>query len=740
MRTRIFRVGGMSCAACSGRIESAVGALDGVQSCNANIGNNTATVVYDENVVTEDRIAAAITGAGYQVISDDRGEADKAALEALAVQKRDLILAIVFAIPLSIVAMGHMFGLEPGIDALSQCILQIVLLAPILYAGRRFFRKGIPALFSKSPTMDSLVSLGCTASVLMGLHGTYLVWTGDVMALHSLSFDSAGMIIALVSIGKYLEARSKYRTNDSLRKLLEMAPDQATVVRDGVESVVGSSDLVPGDIILIRPGEKIATDATVVDGESSVDESMLTGESIPVTKRPGDLVYGATINGSGSLRARVEKTGDDTVLFQIARMMEMAQGTKAPVASVADRVAAVFVPIVIVIAFLACAGWILAGRDAEFALKIAVSILVISCPCAMGLATPLAIVVGTGIGSKHGILFKTAASLEAAANIDTVILDKTGTCTIGHPEVVSVSTGMDEKEFVSVAASAESDSEHPLGQAVVAYATRAGIEIPEHSGFESVTGGGVRCSVEGRDAIVGSRRFLSENGIEAPEDADSDASEGRTCILVAIDGAYAGSISIMDPVRPESPAAVSALIDDGKRVMMVTGDRRSTAEHIAGELGIADVRSETKPGDKLEIVKELQVAQRRVAMTGDGINDAPALTQSDLGIAVGSGTDIAMESADVVLMNDDLRSVPASLEIGKATLKNIRQNLFFAFCYNAVCIPIAAGLPVLLGYDGLIDQMPMISAATMSLSSISVVSNAMRLRSFRPNALRDGPR
>ena len=730
----------MSCAACSGRIESAVGALDGVQSCNANIGNNTATVVYDENVVTEDRIAAAITGAGYQVISDDRGEADRTALEALAVQKRDLILAIVFAIPLSIVAMGHMFGLEPGISALSQCILQIVLLAPILYAGRRFFRKGIPALFSKSPTMDSLVSLGCTASVLVGLYGTYRVWTGDMMALHSLSFDSAGMIIALVSIGKYLEARSKYRTNNSLRKLLEMAPDQATVVRDGVESVVRSSDLVIGDIILIRPGEKVPTDATVVDGESSVDESMLTGESIPVTKRPGDLVYGATVNGSGSLRARVEKTGDDTVLFQIARMMEMAQGTKAPVASVADRVAAVFVPIVIVIAFLACAGWILAGRDAEFALKIAVSVLVISCPCAMGLATPLAIVVGTGIGSKHGILFKTAASLEAAANIDTVILDKTGTCTVGHPEVVSVSTRMDEKEFVSITAAAESDSEHPLGQAVVTYAARTGIAIPEHRGFESVTGGGVRCSVEGRDAIVGSRRFLSENGIEAPEDADSDSSEGRTCILVAIDGAYAGSISIMDPIRPESPEAVSALIDDGKKVMMVTGDRRSTAEHIAGELGISEVRSETEPGDKLEIVKGLQVAQRRVAMTGDGINDAPALTQSDLGIAVGSGTDIAMESADIVLMNDDLRSVPASLEIGKATLKNIRQNLFFAFCYNAVCIPIAAGLPVLLGYDGLIDQMPMISAAAMSLSSISVVSNAMRLRSFRPNALRDGPK
>lgn len=736
MRTRIFRVGGMSCAACSNRINTAVEALDGVASCNANIGNNTATVVYDESVVTEDRIADAITGAGYQVISDDRSEADKAALEALAIQRRDLAIAIVFAIPLSIVAMSHMLGIHLSIGATAQCILQIVLLVPILYAGRRFFRKGFPALFSKSPTMDSLVSLGCTASVLMGLYGTAQVLSGDSMALHSLSFDSAGMIIALVSIGKYLEARSKYRTNDSLRKLLEMAPDEATVIRDGAESVVSSKDLVPGDIVLIRPGEKVPTDAVVVEGESSVNESMLTGESIPVTKRVGDTVYGATVNGPGSIRARVEKTGEDTVLFQIARMMEMAQGTKAPVAGVADRVAAVFVPVVMVIALLACVGWLIAGRTPEFALTIAVSVLVISCPCAMGLATPLAIVVGTGVGSKHGILFKTAASLEAAANIDTVILDKTGTCTVGHPEVVSVSAVGDEKEFISLVAAAETDSEHPLGEAVVRYASSEGVRIPEHSGFESVTGGGVSCRVSGRDVLVGSRAFLEDCGIAMPEDTIS--SDGATRISAAFDGAYAGTVTIMDPIRPESPSAVASMKADGLDVIMVTGDRRDTAEHIASQLGIGKVRAETRPGDKLEIVKDLQVKQRRVAMTGDGINDAPALTQSDLGIAVGSGTDIAMESADIVLMNDDLRSVPASLEIGRAALKNIKQNLFFAFCYNAVCIPIAAGLPVLLGYDGLVNQMPMIAAAAMSLSSISVVSNAMRLRSFKPDALRDG--
>lgn len=735
MKTRIFRIGGMTCAACANRINTAVEGLDGVRSCNANIGNNTATVVYDETVLGEREIVAAITGAGYQVISDDRAEADRQELRDLEVRRRDLTIAIVFCIALSFVAMGHMFGLDLGLEPLHLCILQIVLLIPILYAGRRFFIKGYPALLTRSPTMDSLVSLGCTASVAMGLWATYQVWTGDASAVHSLSFDSAGMIIALVSIGKYLEARSKYRTNDSLRKLLEMAPDEASVIRDGVETRIPSSELVLGDVILIRPGEKVPTDATVLEGESSVDESMLTGESIPVTKRPGDVLYGATVNGSGSLRASVEKVGEDTVLFQIARMMEMAQGTKAPVANIADKVSAVFVPAVIIIAVLACAGWLLAGRDLEFALTIAVSVLVISCPCALGLATPLAIVVGTGLGSKHGILYKTAASLEAAAKVDTVVLDKTGTCTVGHPEVVDVDTRMDPAEFVSLVAGAESDSEHPLGEAVVRYAERSGIAPAEHSSFESVTGGGVRCVSGGRRVVVGSVGFLRDEGVEVPEGADAGASEGRTCILAAIDGGYAGTVAIMDPIREESPSAIATLKADGMTVMMVTGDRRDTAEHIASELGIDEVRAETKPGDKLEIVRDLQVSQRRVAMTGDGINDAPALTQADVGIAVGSGTDIAMESADVILMNDDLRSVPVALEIGRATLRNIKQNLFFAFVYNAVCIPIAAGLPVLLGYEGLVYEMPMISAAAMSLSSISVVTNAMRLRRFRPAAL-----
>ena len=731
MKTKVIRVGGMTCAACVGRVEGALKAVGGVQSAVANIGNNTATVVYDESVATEADLTAAIEDAGYQVISENRMEAAEQERRDLEARRRDLCISILFAAVLSVIAMGHMFGLEVPLDPLPFCLVQLVLCIPIMYGGRRFYKKGIPALFTRNPTMDSLVSLGTLASLFMGLYNTYLVYTGDIGAMHSLSYDSVGMIIALVSIGKYLEARSKMRTNDSLRKLISMVPDQATVIRDGQELVIPASELVVGDIVLIKPGEKVPADATVVSGESSVNESMLTGEGIPVDKKDGDTLYGATVNGPGSLRARIEKTGEDTVLFQIARMMEMAQGTKAPVANIADRVAAVFVPSVIVVAVLVFIGWMLAGRDVQFSLTIAISILVIACPCALGLATPIAIVVGTGRGSQYGILFKTASSLEAAARIDTVVLDKTGTCTVGHPAVNSVS----DDSFISIVAAAEIDSEHPLAEAIVRYARARGVDIPPHSGFESVTGGGVRCDVDGRRVLVGSGRFLSEEGVDVPDGADIPVASGMTCILAAVDGRYATTISLSDPVREESPSAIRSMHEDGLRVMMVTGDRRGTAEQIASELGIDEVHAETKPGDKLEIVRDLQVSQARVAMTGDGINDAPALTQADVGIAVGSGTDIAIESADIVMMNDDLRSVPAALEIGRATLKNIKQNLFFAFCYNVVCIPIAAGLPVLLGYDGLVDQMPMISALAMSCSSVSVVTNALRLRRFRPKAL-----
>ena len=732
MRSRVFRIGGMSCAACSSRIEGAVGEIDGVQSVVANFGNNTATVTYDDSKVTEEMIAKAVTGAGYQMISDDREEAERQELEALKIQKRDLIIGILFAIPLSIIAMGPKFGLDMPWDKRTDCIIQLLLFLPIMYSGRRFYKKGIPALMTKSPTMDSLVAISTLASLLMGLYYTIVAFTsGHVHTM--LSFDSAGMIIALVSIGKYMEARSKHNTNDSLRKLFTLAPNKATIIVDGKEYEVESSTLVEGDIVLVRPGESIPADGTVIEGDSAVNESMLTGESIPVSKSAGSTVYGATVNGNGSMKVRIEKTGEDTVLYQIARMIEMAQGTKAPVAHMADRVAAKFVPAVIIISVLAFAAWFVAGAvtsneeyDLEFCLTIMISVLVISCPCALGLATPLAIVVGTGNGSRHGILFKTASSIEAAAHIDTVILDKTGTITKGHPTITDVVTDMDKDEFISIVASAETDSEHPLAEAVVKYAKERGLELPLHTDFTAVTGQGIRCNVDGRDVLVGNRALMDENGI---------AFDDLPGIMVAIDGTPAGSFVVSDPIRDESPAVIRSLKGLGIDVKMVTGDRRETAETIASQAGIDDIVSETRPQDKLEIVKKLQVAQKHVAMTGDGINDASALTQSDVGLAVGSGTDIAIESADIVLMNDDLRTVPAALEIGRATLRNIKQNLFFALGYNVVCIPIAAGLPVLFGYTDLVMVMPMLAAAAMSLSSISVVSNALRMRGFRPDSL-----
>lgn len=726
MRTRVFRIGGMTCAACSGRIEKAIGSIEGVESVTANFGNNTATVTYDDTKVTEADVKKAVDAAGYMMISDDREEADRQEVEALRVQKRDLIIALVFVIPLSIIAMGPMFGLEMPWDTLPNCIIQLALFLPILYSGRRFFKKGYPALLSRSPTMDSLVALSTTASLLMGLYYTYVAFAMPEHAEHvMLSFDSAGMIIALVSVGKYIEARSKHNTNDSLRKLLSLAPAKATLIVDGQEYEVESSTLIVGDVVLIRPGESVPSDGVVIEGSSSVNESMLTGESIPVSKTVGSTVFGATVNGNGSMKVRIEKTGDETVLFQIARMMEMAQGTKAPVAHVADRVSAIFVPAVIIISIASCIFWLIYGKNLEDSLTIAISVLVISCPCALGLATPLAIVVGTGNGSKHGILFKTASSLEAAANVDTVILDKTGTITQGHPTVTSVVTGLDERRFVSIVASAESDSEHPIAEAIVKYAKDNGIPILEHSGFEAITGHGVRCTVDGSEVLIGNRSLMEENGI-------TFNSPG---IMVAIDGAAAGSIVVSDPIRPESPSAVKSLKNMGISVKMVTGDRQETAEAIAEEAGITDIVAETKPQDKLDVVKKLQVQQKHVAMTGDGINDSPALTQSDVGMAVGSGTDIAIESADVILMNDDLRSVPAALEIGRSTLRNIKQNLFFALVYNAVCIPIAAGLPILFGYEDHLMMMPMFAAAAMSLSSISVVTNAVRMRGFRPKSL-----
>ncbi len=732
MTKKVFRIGGMSCAACVGRVESAISSVNGVESAEANIGSCTAVVEYDGSRETERAIADAVRAAGYSVVSDDRDEAAAEAEKALSAQFRDLVIAIAFAIPLAVLSMGPMLGLfEPFLDMLPYGLLQAALCVPTLIAGRRFFLRGYPALVSRHPTMDSLIALGATASVLLGTYSLYRIWQGDMDAMSGICYDSASMIIALVSVGKYVEARSRHRTDDSVRRLLSAAPDEATVIRDGSEARIKASELAPGDVMVVRPGERVPADGVVVSGESSVNESMLTGESMPVDKRPGDTVYGATVNGSGRLEVKAEKTGEDTVLFQIARMIEMARGTKAPVASLADRVSAVFVPAVIAVAVACFIAWSMAGRDVQFSLTVAISVLVISCPCALGLATPLAIVVGTWKGSEHGILFKTASAVEASSKADTVVLDKTGTCTLGEPSVRRVEAE-DEAGLIGLAASAESGSEHPIAKAVMRHAAEAGVEIPPLESFSGRSGYGISCVCGGRRVLVGNRALMEDEAVEVPDFPDAP---GMTRILVAADGSYLGSILVADAVRPEAPEAVAHLRSDGLRTIMATGDGRSAGEAIASEIGVDEVRAEMRPGDKLRLVKDLQIAQRRVAMVGDGINDSPALTQADVGIAVGSGTDVAIESADVVLMSGDLRCVPAALETGKAVMRTVRQNLAFAFIYNVVCIPMAAGLPVLFGYEDLVSRMPMFAAAAMSMSSISVVANTLRLRRFRPKAL-----
>ncbi len=728
-----LRTDGMTCAACSSAIEKALEKLDGVEEANANFSNNVVSVLYDPSKVGRDQIAAAIKKAGYDVLDDDPDAlAEKERANAVRT-KKELIVEIVFTIPLSILAMGPMFGLNiPFSDDPIYAILQLALCIPVLIAGRRFYTKGYPALATGAPTMDTLVALGTTAAVIYSLYATVQIFSGDHHSMHSLVYDSAAMIITLVSVGKYIESRSKVRTNDAVRGLIDLAPPTANVIRDGKETTIPAGEILLGDIVVIRPGERIPADGTVTEGSSSVDESMLTGESMPVARGIGDQVYGGTVNLNGSLKMVSEKVGKDTALFKIVRMIQDAQGTKAPVARVADRVAAVFVPVVMAIAVASCLIWLLAGKGLEFSIVVLISVLVIACPCALGLATPLAVTVGTGKAAEYGVLFKNASALERSGKITFMILDKTGTLTEGRPSVTGVVSKIPEAEFIRYAASAESLSEHPLAKAIVSYAEGQGIQISEPSDFTSDPGGGVRCRVDGKEVAVGNEKFL---GVEPDEDVPDTSADGRTVVFVAVDGKLAGSIAISDPIRGSAAKGISTLKEMGITPMMVTGDSEGTAKAVGGAAGISEIHARALPEDKLNIIKDLQVKGENVAMAGDGINDAPALMQADVGIAIGSGTDIAIGAADVVIMNDDVRSVSAAVEIGRATLRNVKQNLFFAFCYNAVCIPIAAGLPYILG-AGMLPEMPMLAAAAMSLSSISVVTNALRLKRFEPSSVK----
>lgn len=737
-----LKIGGMSCAACAARVEKALGALDGVEEASVNLAANIARVRFDADAVPQSAVEDAVVKAGYQVLGADAE--DKEEKRGFLRTWGRFIAAAVFCLPLLYIAMAPMIpGLShalPGIihphaHPMRYALVQLVLVIPIMLIGRKFYTRGFAALLHRAPNMDSLVAIGTSAAFIYSVYymiKMYISQNGDV---HGLYFESAGVIITLIMLGKTLESITKGKTGDAIRRLTELGAKTATVIRGGAEMQIPVEQIRVGDIMLVRPGEKFPADGRITEGTASVDESMLTGESIPVDKQAGDEIFAATINQTGSVRAEALKVGGDTAISQIVRLVEDAQGKKAPIARVADTVAGYFVPAVCCVAVIAAVLWyIFGGQNIERCLTIFISVLVIACPCALGLATPTAIMVGSGKGAENGILIKSGEALETAGKVNAVILDKTGTVTEGRPAVTDVVTfgGADEARVISAAASAEKNSEHPLARAVAEYAESNKIPLAETSGFAALPGHGIRAEVCGAEYIIGNKKLMSDSGVDisaAEETAARFSSQGKTPLYIAEDGRLAGIAAASDRVKPSAARAVKYLRGMGIEVIMLTGDNRAAAEYAAAEAGIERVIAEVLPADKAEKVRELQQSGKRVAMAGDGINDAPALAAADIGIAIGSGTDVAIESADIVLIKNDLLGIPTAIKLSKSTMRNIRENLCWAFGYNTAGIPIAAGL--LYPIWGILLS-PMIGAAAMSLSSVSVLLNALRLKRFKP--------
>lgn len=761
MKTEKYNVTGMTCAACQANVTRCVQKLDGVREVNVSLLANQMTVSYDEGKVNPQSIVQAVTEIGYGA-SPAESAAGKAndfrsewqtrrerAEEGRKGMKHRLIASLILLVPLMYIAMGPMMGLPvpellTGMEnTLISALAQLVLTVPILVINQHFFVNGFRSLFHRAPNMDSLVAIGSGAAMLYGLFAmfrmAYGFGHGDMAVVHeyahALYFESAAMILTLVTVGKYLEARSKSKTSDALGKLVDLAPKTAVVIREGEEHTIPAEQVVAGDIVVIRPGESVPVDGEVLEGYGYVDQAAITGESIPVEKRKGDTVISATINKNGTFRFRASKVGGDTTLAQIIRLVDEAGNSKAPIARLADKVSGVFVPVVIVIALLTAVVWLAVGQTFEFALSNAIAVLVISCPCALGLATPVAIMVGTGKAAEYGILIKSAESLENLHSVDTVVLDKTGTITSGHPsvtDVVPLTDSLSEAELLQEAAAVELGSEHPLAQAVVEKAKAEGLSIPSAETFEAQAGRGVRARVGGREYLAGNAAFMKENGLDAggriAGELDRLAKEGKTPLLFSRDGAVRGIIAVADTVRDSSREAIRRFHRMGLRVVMLTGDNRLTAEAIRRQLDIEEAIADVLPTEKEACVRALQEKGHKVAMVGDGVNDAPALTRADIGIAIGAGTDIAIDSADVVLMKDSLGDVATAINLSKAVVRNIHMNLFWAFFYNVLGIPVAAG--VLFPIWGL-RLSPMIGSAAMSLSSVCVVTNALRLRFFK---------
>ena len=749
-----YNVTGMTCAACSARVEKSVSALPGVQVCSVNLLKNSMVVTYDDKTLSGGQIVEAVEKAGYGASPQRPARSAAApspvdeAKKEYQVMKRRVIWSFVFTVPLFYISMGHMMGWPlPGFflgtaNAMIYALTLFLLALPVAIINNKYFRTGFKTLLHRSPNMDSLIALGSGASLVYGVYALYKIayglGRGDLTMVdhftHDLYFEGAGTILTLITLGKFLEARAKGRTSDAINKLLNLAPKKATVVRGGVEMVIPAEEVEKGDLLIVKAGESIPVDGVLLEGTGSVDESAITGESIPVDKQPGDKVIGATINQSGYFRMRADKVGDETALAQIIRLVDEATSSKAPIAKLADRVAGVFVPIVIGIALVSMIVWLLVGASFEFALTIAVSVLVVSCPCALGLATPTAIMVGTGRGAANGVLIKSAEALETAHSVNVVVLDKTGTITQGKPAVTDLvcAGGVAEQQLLQTAASLEKLSEHPLARAIVAQAeARNTVYLPMER-FEQIPGQGLRGVIDGQVCLAGNRKLLAAHGLEDPAlEALQNrlADQGKTPLFFARGGQLLGAIAVADVVKPTSKAAVEELQAMGIEVVMLTGDHSRTAEAIRRQVGVNRVVAEVLPEDKEREIRRLQQEGRKVAMVGDGINDAPALARADVGIAIGAGTDVAMESADIVLMKNDLLDVAGAIELSKATIRNIKENLFWAFFYNIIGIPIAAGC----WYAAFgLKMNPMVAALAMSFSSVFVVSNALRLRFFKP--------
>lgn len=751
-----IKIGKMTCASCAKAVERVVKKLDGIEEVNVNIATEKASIKYDPSKVRLGQIKSVIEKAGYEVVEESLDSATEIDRDKLRKEKemnvlfKKFLVATLFAIPLFYIAMGPMIIKPLGpwplpktinhtINPLNYALVQLVLVLPIMGVGYKFYINGFKALFTGNPNMDSLVAIGTLSAFSYSIYTTILIANGSLDGMHhyQLYYESAGIIIALILLGKYLESRSKGKTSEAIKKLIGLQPKTATIILGDKEVEIPIEEVQVGDIILVKPGSKIPVDGIVIEGHTSVDESMLTGESIPVEKNTKDRVTGASINKAGSIKFRAEKVGRDTVLSQIIKLVEDAQGTRASIAKMADIVSGYFVPAVIFIAVTSALLWYFVGdKDIVFVLKIFISVLVIACPCALGLATPTAIMVGTGKGAENGILIKSGEALETSHKIDTVIFDKTGTITQGKPVVTDIVLNeniddLDEDYIMQMASSAEKASEHPLGEAIVRYAKEKNINSKKVEKFSVIPGQGIEAIIDNKNLLLGNKRLMNENNIDIEileEKSEQLARSGKTPMYISSDGNLYAIIAVADTVKKSSKEAIDRLHGMGIKVAMVTGDNKETANAISKQVGIDIVLSEVLPEDKAKEVEKLQNQGKVVAMVGDGINDAPALAKADIGIAIGSGTDIAMESADIVLMKSDLMDVAFSIKLSSETIKNIKQNLFWAFGYNTIGIPIAAGVLYLFG-GSLLN--PMFAALAMSLSSVSVVSNALRLRNFK---------